>query len=526
MRASGHFTRFGRGWQYRITARQFGCRNFASENQYRLAAALGVANLELTFDANTDFAFDSAACGVDVTVTQHWIGMPGSQISVGGTVPTNTNTDLTASRFVIQANKFKMTNMVFAEHTTGNASTLTVEADDFEAVNCHFNDNANGNLPVVLLYSALRSRFRGCRFTAASTQADAELVRVGDPNSTSGTCEDILFTDTYWDGVYGGEYGFSNYCGIRLCDVNSFTMLRSSYEDLWNGGGVRIHGTMSGSITNVVIAECIVREDNNYFGPLVDFDDTAVEGLLIRGNVIKDYGRDLCYIAEGNDIAIVDNVCGTDLPGGTNYPISVRPGASMDRLLIDGNYSRGGGIQVNPASGGQIDDVTISNNFCARIECNNNNSTSGINNRLTIEGNTCKMGTDWSAMSEVIMVDGHSAGDEWQTVRICNNHMHSDNAGDDLLGTEHLIDVWVMNNTGSGSGNMTWENATAITDLQADHGNPWNSREIAGTAAPTGGTWAVGDRVWNESPTAGGTLMWVCTTAGTPGTWKTVSIDA
>lgn len=43
----------------------------------------------------------------------------------------------------------------------------------------------------------------------------------------------------------------------------------------------------------------------------------------------------------------------------------------------------------------------------------------------------------------------------------------------------------------------------------------------SGTAAPTTGTWAVGDKVWNTAAAASGTVGWVCTTAGTPGTWKT-----
>jgi hypothetical protein len=42
----------------------------------------------------------------------------------------------------------------------------------------------------------------------------------------------------------------------------------------------------------------------------------------------------------------------------------------------------------------------------------------------------------------------------------------------------------------------------------------------AGVAAPTSGTWAVGDIVYNSSPEAGGNMGWVCTGAGTPGTWK------
>lgn len=39
------------------------------------------------------------------------------------------------------------------------------------------------------------------------------------------------------------------------------------------------------------------------------------------------------------------------------------------------------------------------------------------------------------------------------------------------------------------------------------------------TAAPTIRTWAVGDRCFNSAPSAGNPKSWVCTTAGTPGTW-------
>jgi hypothetical protein len=41
------------------------------------------------------------------------------------------------------------------------------------------------------------------------------------------------------------------------------------------------------------------------------------------------------------------------------------------------------------------------------------------------------------------------------------------------------------------------------------------------SAAPGSGTWAVGDIVYNTAPAAAGNLGWVCTTGGTPGTWKT-----
>lgn len=43
------------------------------------------------------------------------------------------------------------------------------------------------------------------------------------------------------------------------------------------------------------------------------------------------------------------------------------------------------------------------------------------------------------------------------------------------------------------------------------------------SAAPTAGQWARGDVVWNTAPSAGGTPGWVCTTGGTPGTWRAMA---
>lgn len=43
------------------------------------------------------------------------------------------------------------------------------------------------------------------------------------------------------------------------------------------------------------------------------------------------------------------------------------------------------------------------------------------------------------------------------------------------------------------------------------------------TAAPSTGTWARGDIVWNSQPSALGTPGWICTTAGSPGTWSAMA---
>lgn len=42
-------------------------------------------------------------------------------------------------------------------------------------------------------------------------------------------------------------------------------------------------------------------------------------------------------------------------------------------------------------------------------------------------------------------------------------------------------------------------------------------------ATPAAGEWAHGDIIWNNTPSAGGTPGWVCTTGGSPGTWKAMA---
>jgi hypothetical protein len=62
-----------------------------------------------------------------------------------------------------------------------------------------------------------------------------------------------------------------------------------------------------------------------------------------------------------------------------------------------------------------------------------------------------------------------------------------------------------------------------INDTIYAYKNAAGKNVISGTAAPTTLTWAVGDTVWNTAPAAGGTPGWVCTGAGTPGTWKAMA---
>ena len=69
--------------------------------------------------------------------------------------------------------------------------------------------------------------------------------------------------------------------------------------------------------------------------------------------------------------------------------------------------------------------------------------------------------------------------------------------------------------------------APVLCQLGGDWNTLWGAyqqqTQFLGSAAPTTGTWKRGDVVMNTAPSAGGVPGWVCVTAGTPGTWKSMA---
>jgi len=78
---------------------------------------------------------------------------------------------------------------------------------------------------------------------------------------------------------------------------------------------------------------------------------------------------------------------------------------------------------------------------------------------------------------------------------------------DEANGKKFLIDSY-----GVEAGGCTFKNiGTSFTPQSANY--------LKGTAAPTTGTWAVGQRMQQQTPVVGQPKGWSCTVAGTPGTW-------
>jgi len=67
-------------------------------------------------------------------------------------------------------------------------------------------------------------------------------------------------------------------------------------------------------------------------------------------------------------------------------------------------------------------------------------------------------------------------------------------------------------------------NAKVTSQLLTTDLSGWQGQIAYGSAAPTTGTWAHNDIVYNINTASAGYIGWVCTVAGTPGTWKTFGL--
>ena len=102
--------------------------------------------------------------------------------------------------------------------------------------------------------------------------------------------------------------------------------------------------------------------------------------------------------------------------------------------------------------------------------------------------------------------------------KIVIDSFYNSNAGtvEHIIHSDYVLEDLVIN-IGSIKGNIT----TPINNNI--YSRSYINTKLIGyrSTAPEGGTWNTGDILYNTAPTAGGSLGWVCTTGGTPGTWKT-----
>jgi len=105
---------------------------------------------------------------------------------------------------------------------------------------------------------------------------------------------------------------------------------------------------------------------------------------------------------------------------------------------------------------------------------------------------------------------------------VIGNHVIDAVTSSYSLGSSTTYDIikTFKNNTSDAA--VTFQTGVGIIRMSRVQRGANIQRECMGSnVAPTSGNWKQGDRIYIETPGAGGTIGLVCVTSGTPGTWKT-----
>jgi len=161
------------------------------------------------------------------------------------------------------------------------------------------------------------------------------------------------------------------------------------------------------------------------------------------------------------------------------------------------------------------------------------NASTLISTGLSVVAGKCSVsGNTFSGFSSKAI----STAGGGQTIVVGNQITNCIATGISVQGTNNIITNNIIEatsyaiNFGSSienvvNGNIMVDGNTANYANKRNHfvgniGADGKNRVISVGASPTSGTWVLGDRVYITNPIAGGTVGFICTVAGTPGTWK------
>jgi hypothetical protein len=270
--------------------------------------------------------------------------------------------------------------------------------------------------------------------------------------------------------------------------------------------------------TNVTIDSNIIRNTNRgiYTGNTAEGSDTVLndnsscENITITNNIISsiqrasDEGRAIHLsgkriICDNNLISDVDRGISLDAVGLESYSISgnILKDIKITGIHLDGNST------LRPITTGRIENNIVVSPNTANVS---SSARFGIYvaelEYTNFSGNIVKD----AANVDFGMKFTYNSTTSPNNLVISNNQSEGGTKGFDV-GDPILDDIVFEGNIGT------------MADMEG--GNYFPHKLLYNSAAPSTGTYIVGDIYYNTTPSAGGNIGWVCTTAGSPGTWKT-----
>lgn len=308
--------------------------------------------------------------------------------------------------------------------------------------------------------------------------------------------------------------------------AHNLTVMGNTYDrdsaDSTFDGAIEVNG-----FNGVTITGNAIRKSNNGIhltAKVRNATNYALQRCAVTGNTLEDVnGIGINMGSNGtdgfvnfNDVSIQGNT--VDSSGG----VGIRLRGSG--VVCRGNIVRSAtGIGINALNVGSSQNLTnfvVSENQvtgCSSDGIQLDTSTNGVVSNNNVYSNTDTNGGIYLATPTKVTVSGN----------MTSGHT---NAG--IRTFAGAGEVLLMGNLCTETNGIR----VATAGLQFALGNHANyfpgadaSRNLHGptiawgTAAPTAGTWAQGSIVWRTDSTANEHPGWVCTAAGTPGTWKAMA---
>jgi hypothetical protein len=325
----------------------------------------------------------------------------------------------------------------------------------------------------------------GCHFTDIVGAVAGEGYGVHLPFAYDTMISNCVFTNVGRHDIYvprGGKVTITNCHSINhrkdtatVSTRSAFLISRNSSScvisncifDSFYDGAISIVGQSSNSYvtTNTTISNCSFRVAKNSVNVISVGEQTNISSDSVNSVIIEGCTFDIDYSEAAATVLYVYN--------GKNIHIR---NCLIKVENMTGNYT---GIQFghNTYSPDQGDCEYVSSENCV----------------FYAEGS--------SGQFRAVVSEGYLGQNVDRTITVDNTQFFTD-SGISLL-TWHSPSYGYVNTAVQGTGRF------------GDVGRSF------GTAAPTAGTWLRGDIVWDIAPSSGGSIGWVCTSAGTPGTWKT-----
>jgi hypothetical protein len=253
---------------------------------------------------------------------------------------------------------------------------------------------------------------------------------------------------------------------------------------------------------------------------------TAITGNSKVGNSV------FVELYESSNVSITGNVSDHTGYSSEHVLFTATQNVNGQNVTVTGNVFLGGGRAISDyfpsGDGGHLKDGLIfSNNICDNTHGPNVAATrSGViftGNRfdLNSSGQEIRIGGNNTAFSHNHVKNGYLSMLDGNGLFVTENYFLGN------FTTPITVALNISGTTGHrvarnrfefGSYSSYWSQnpASAIGFKYIDEGLSQNPA----VAMPTKITGAVGDTVINDTPTAGGVYGWVCTTAGTAGTWR------